>query len=328
MAAANVDGVVASLSDAVSASYAPTAVEKLTEWHSSHHLLGNKQHSAEVTKNMKCLVLGSSGQIGAALATYLKAQGHQVRHFDIARTAVEDLRVAGRIDNYMQEADFVFFLAFDVGGSTYLKQYQHTFQFIDNNTRLMQVTFDALRKYNKPFIFASSQMSNMSFSSYGVLKALGEYYAKTLGGLVVKFWNVYGVEHDPAKTHVITDFVKMALEKKEIRMRTDGEEERQFLFARDCSECLLTLAKQYKNVPRDKELHITTFKWLKIIEIANTIAKLVGDVSVIPGTDKDVVQKGQRNEPDPYILSLWKPSTNIEEGIKNIITHYTPDVKI
>jgi nucleoside-diphosphate-sugar epimerase len=271
---------------------------------------------------MKCLVLGSSGQIGAALATYLKSQGHQARHFDIARTAVEDLRVAGRIDNYMQEADFVFFLAFDVGGSTYLKQYQHTFQFIDNNTRLMQVTFDALRRYNKPFIFASSQMSNMSFSSYGVLKSLGEFYAKTLGGLVVKFWNVYGLEHDPAKTHVITDFVKMALDKKEIRMRTDGEEERQFLYARDCSEALLTLAESYKNVPRDQELHITTFKWLKIIDIANIIATIVGNVTIVPGTDKDTVQQGKRNEPDPYILSLWRPRTEITEGITEIVNHY------
>lgn len=272
---------------------------------------------------MKCLVLGSSGQIGSALATHLKSQGHQVRHFDIARTAIEDLRVPGRIDNYMQEADFIFFLAFDVGGSTYLKTYQHTYQFIDNNVRLMRETFDALKRYNKPFIFASSQMSNMSFSSYGILKALGEFYTKTLGGLVVKFWNVYGVEHDPNKTHVITDFVQMALSKsKTIKMRTDGEEERQFLYAQDCSEALLTLADAYKIVPRDQPLHITTFKWIKIIDIAQVIATLVGDVTIVPGTDKDTVQQGQRNEPDPYILSLWRPHTDITTGISEIIKYY------
>lgn len=275
---------------------------------------------------MRCLVLGSSGQIGSSLTTYLKSQGHHVVHYDIARNAHEDLRVAGKIDSYMNEADFVFFLAFDVGGSTYLKAYQHTFQFIDNNIRLMQVTFDALRKYNKPFIFASSQMSNMAFSSYGTLKAIGEYYTKTLGGLVVKFWNVYGIEHDPAKTHVITDFVKMALEKKDIRMRTDGEEERQFLYAKDCSECLLTLAEQYKNVPRDQELHITTFKWVKIIDIAKIIAKMLGNITIVPGIEKDTVQQGQRNEPNPFILSLWKPTTGIEQGISEIVKHYNDKI--
>lgn len=271
---------------------------------------------------MKYLVLGSAGQIGADLAVYLKSQGHQVRHFDIARTAFEDLRIPGRIDGYMQEADFVFFLAFDVGGSTYLKTYQNTFQFIDNNTRLMQVTFDALKRFNKPFIFASSQMSNMSFSSYGTLKALGEFYTKTLGGLVVKFWNVYGIEHDPKKTHVITDFVKMALTNKEIRMKTDGSEERQFLYVRDCSKALLTLAENYNKVPRDEELHITTFKWLKIIDIAEIIATLCDNVPIIPVEEKDNVQRGQRNDPSPYVLSWWQPSTEITDGIAAIVKYY------
>ena len=41
------------------------------------------------------------------------------------------------LEREVEKADFVFFLAFDVGGSRYLKKYQHTFQFIDNNARLM-----------------------------------------------------------------------------------------------------------------------------------------------------------------------------------------------
>jgi len=142
---------------------------------------------------MKCLVLGSEGQIGSALCNYLRRNKHQVIEFDIVRSSREDLRVPGAVDSYVQNADFVFFLAFDVGGSAYLKTYQYTYQFLDNNARILQVTFDALRRYNKPFIFASSQMSNMSFSTYGHLKAVGEFYTKSLNGIIVKFWNVYGI---------------------------------------------------------------------------------------------------------------------------------------
>lgn len=271
---------------------------------------------------MKCLVLGSAGQIGSALCDYLKEKGHEVIEYDIVNSPVTDLRIQGNLDALMFCADFVFFLAFDVGGSTYLKTYQNTYQFIDNNSRLMVNTFDTIKRYNKPFIFASSQMSNMSFSSYGTLKSLGEFYTKTLGGLVVKFWNVYGVEHDPEKTHVITDFVKMALDKGRIRMKTDGNEERQFLYARDCSEALLTLAEKYDSVPRDQELHITTFKWINILDIARNISKLCGNAAIVPGLDKDNVQRGHRNDPDPYILSLWKPTTEIEDGLAQIIKHY------
>lgn len=268
---------------------------------------------------MKCLVLGSSGQIGAALVSYLRARKHQVIEFDITRSSREDLRKAGTVDSYISEADFVFFLAFDVGGSAYLKNYQHTFQFVDNNVRIMQNAFAALQEYKKPFIFASSQMSNMAFSSYGTLKAVGEYYTKALGGLMVKFWNVYGVEHDPQKTHVITDFINMALTKGVINMRTDGQEERQFLYADDCAQALLTLATNYISIPRDQPLDITTFTWLKIIDIANIISKLCNNATVVPGTLTDTVQQGQRNEPNTYILNWWKPTTSIEEGIGEII---------
>ena len=46
-------------------------------------------------------------------------------------------------------SDFIFFLAFDVGGSRYLKKYQNTFDFISNNMRIMENTFSILKKERK-----------------------------------------------------------------------------------------------------------------------------------------------------------------------------------
>ena len=46
----------------------------------------------------------------------------------------------------IKNADFIFFLAFDVGGSRYLKKYQHTFEFVNNNTRIMANTFRLLEE--------------------------------------------------------------------------------------------------------------------------------------------------------------------------------------
>ena len=125
---------------------------------------------------MKIAVLGSSGQIGAYLSEYLTNKGHLVREFDIANGQHEDMTHIPNpfLRNVIMDSDFVFFLAFDVGGSHYLKKYQHTFKFIDNNTRMMANVFGHLADYNKPFVFASSQMSNMSYSPYGVMKRVGE----------------------------------------------------------------------------------------------------------------------------------------------------------
>ncbi len=156
---------------------------------------------------MKNLVLGSAGQIGTALCDHLREIGDEVIQFDIAGNSNQDLRVKDILDLYIKDVDFVYFLAFDVGGSPYLKKYQYTYDFIGNNMKLMTHTFDSIRKYDKRFIFTSSQMSNMSYSPYGVLKSIGEQYTKTLNGLTVKLWNVYGPEKDLRKSHVITDFI-------------------------------------------------------------------------------------------------------------------------
>ena len=159
---------------------------------------------------MKVLILGSKGQIGDYLTNFLRNKGYTVFEFDIVNDKSQDLTVIPNKDlnDIIRDTDFVFFLAFDVGGSHYLKKYQHTFNFINNNARILVNTFNYLNKYNKPFIFASSQMSSMSYSPYGAMKRLGELYSASLNGLIVKFWNVYGLERDMEKAHVITDFIK------------------------------------------------------------------------------------------------------------------------
>ena len=160
-------------------------------------------------------------------------------------------------------------------------------------------------------------MSNMSYSTYGILKAIGEKYTESLGGLVVKFWNVYGYERDEEKSHVITDFIKMAKTYGIIKMKTTGVESRQFLYGDDCAECLIELSKKYENIDRNKPLHITSFEWNTINDVANIIQKIT-DCEIIPGDKIDTVQLDKRNEPDSYILEFWKPKTNLEIGIKKI----------
>ena len=225
---------------------------------------------------MRVLVLGSEGQVGAYLTEYLNNKGYEVLEFDVVNGRHQDMTVIpnAELHRKMMLADFVFFLAFDVGGSHYLKKYQHTFQFIDNNTRLMAQTFGLIEKYKKPFIFASSQMSNMSYSPYGVLKRVGELYTKSLQGLIVKFWNVYGIEKDMEKAHVITDFIKKGFETSTIDMMTDGTEQREFLYAEDCCEALETLMLQYSEFTSDNELHITTGVYTSILEISRQIQTL------------------------------------------------------
>jgi nucleoside-diphosphate-sugar epimerase len=274
---------------------------------------------------MKITILGSRGQIGAYLTEYLKNKGHIIHEFDMINGPEEDITIIPNplLEKRIIDSDFVFFLAFDVGGSRYLKKYQHTFQFIDNNCRLMANTFGLLQRYNKRFIFASSQMSNMSYSPYGVLKNVGELYTKSLNGLIVKFWNVYGIEKDYNKSHAITDFIRKGFETGVIDMLTDGEEEREFLYAEDCCDALETIMDNYTDFTSEDELHITSFNSNKIKEVANIVLeqfKLIGrdDIKLQPSTEKDNVQMDKRNKPDTYLSKWWKPKTTIEQGIQKV----------
>ena len=281
---------------------------------------------------MKITVLGSSGQIGSYLTQYLKSKNYFVREFDIVNSQDQDMTHIPNVylRNAIMDSDFVFFLAFDVGGSHYLKKYQNTFKFINNNTRMMANVFGYLEQYQVPFIFASSQMSNMSYSPYGVMKRVGELYTKSLNGLIVKFWNVYGIEKDMEKAHVITDFIHKGFKTGVIDMMTDGTEMRDFLYAEDCCEGLEAIMNNYQDLSSDDELHITTGIYTSILEIADEIKKLFSnigkDVIIKPAQSKDEVQRDARNIADPFINDrFWQAKTSIQDGLKKVFEEMKND---
>ena len=280
---------------------------------------------------MRITILGSSGQIGAYLTEYLTKKGHDVRSFDKNDGDQYDMTKIPNPDLHarISTSEFVFFLAFDVGGSRYLKKYQHTFKFIDNNTRMMANAFKYLEQYKVPCVFASSQMSSMSYSPYGVMKRVGELYTKSLGGLIVKFWNVYGIEKDHEKAHVITDFIRKGFETGVIDMLTDGTEQREFLYAEDCCEALESVMERYTEHSSDSELHITSFQSTTILEIGKIIQGLFKSqgkkITLNPAQAKDEVQKDARNEANPHIKKWWKPKTSIEDGIEKIYEEMRKD---
>lgn len=276
---------------------------------------------------MKIVVLGSRGQIGEPLTKHLIEKGHEVCGIDLLDGSENDLRKSDNlyVDEQIKKSDFVFFLAYDLGGSQYLKKYQDTFEFINNNTSMMVNVFNILKKYNKRFIFASSQMSNMSYSSYGVSKRMGELYTQALGGRVTKIWNVYGIEKDPEKMHVINDFIRKGFEEKNFNMLTDGEEEREFLYVSDCCDAFEIIMNQYENIKYDDPLHITSFQSTSIKDLAKIIEtefkkNNIDDVQINPVGCKDSVQKDAKNKPDSFIKKWWKPKVSLEDGIEKVFS--------
>jgi len=188
---------------------------------------------------MKHLVLGSAGFIGKPFCEFLRGKGVEVIEYDVKRTWREDLRFVEKLP----EADFTWFLAWEVGGAKWLydattqpRQYRW-------NSQLMEHTFACLEQSETPFLFVSSHMAEKADTIYGAQKRLGELVSLQLGAPVVRLWNVYGpMEEDTVRSHVVSDIVRQA-KTRTIRLMTNGLEQRRFLHIDDVCEGLW-LAKE------------------------------------------------------------------------------------
>jgi nucleoside-diphosphate-sugar epimerase len=179
-----------------------------------------------------------------------------------------------KLKSLIKKSNFIFFLAFDVGGSKYLKNYQYSYKFLLNNLSIIKNTFEELAISKKKFIFASSQMSNMNYSPYGILKKIGEDVTSSLNCISVKFWNVYGIENDPKKNHVVTDFILKGLKSCVVKMETNGKEQRDFLYADDCCEALEIIMNNFNKFKNKKIIDLHSGKFISIRILANTISKI------------------------------------------------------
>jgi len=260
---------------------------------------------------MKVLVLGSEGVIGTALCKTLKKYGHRVTHWDIKLTNDHDMSNSlnvYRLKSVIDENEFVFFLAYDVGGARYI--WDVDLDFVNRNNMIMINTFNLLHK--KKFIFASSTMYNMD-NVYGTLKYIGEHYTRKLGGLSARFWNVYGPEEVSEKSHVITDMLHKFETNGYIDLMTDGEEERQFLHTDDCAKCLMTVMNNYEKILKETDsVDVTSFESTKIKDVAMYICD-----DVRP-SEKKMNTHDRFNEPRSFILDYWKPEISLEEGIASL----------
>jgi nucleoside-diphosphate-sugar epimerase len=275
----------------------------------------------------KILILGSEGQIGSHLSIYLEKK-YKVLKFDLANNNSEDLRIDNNVKfiSLVKQSDFIFFLAFDVGGSRYLKKYQNSYNFLMNNVSIMKNTFQVIKRFKKRFIFASSQMSNMSFSTYGVLKKIGEDITKSLGAISVRFWNVYGIEKNLEKSHVITDFILKAIKNKKINMLTNGNEKRDFLYADDCCHGLLIIMQKYNDLKRQEIIDLNYGVYTKIINVAKIVRNIFKeqsvDIKIIKGRQIDEVQKNKINKSNNLLKKYWEPRISLKNGIQKIFTYH------
>ena len=77
---------------------------------------------------------------------------------------------------------------------------------------------------------------------------------------------------------------------------------------------------------KKKELHLTTGKFTKILDIAKLVQDIAGEdnikVKIIKGKKRDILQKDKKNKYNYYLSRFWKPKIKIDLGIKEIYQYY------
>jgi len=259
---------------------------------------------------MRHIVLGSEGFIGKYLVNFLKNQNKTVIEFDIKNSLDQDCCT---VSLCLNKEDIVYFLAWDVGGAKYLYRQDTQKNQIHCNLALMNNVFKQLESTGCQFIFISSQLAGTD-SAYGILKRLGELLTAQLGGQCLRLWNVYGAyESYSERSHVISDFIYQAINNKCIKLLTTGEEKRQFIYIDDvCSAIQNILENEYSEV-----YDITSFEWVKIVDIAGIIANIFNIKLVLGnkvGETQYVLTKGK--------LPNWNPKMLLTQGLKETIKRY------
>ena len=266
---------------------------------------------------MNILIIGSEGLIGKNLKYFLKEKNYKVYDFDIKNGEDYNLKTkTGRknLEKIINNIDYVFFLAFDVGGSKYLNNINNI-NYIENNLSIMRNVFEIIK--NKKFMFASSQMQNM-YNIYGTLKRLGEHYTNNYNQINVRFWNIYGKEKYNNKSHVITDIIYSAKKYNVINLLTNGNETRQFLYTDDCSNALYKIMINHDEILKQKNIiDVSNFEWTSIYDVSKIVSNIYNcKINITENMDNLQTLK---NEPDKFILKYWKPTITLEEGIKKLI---------
>ena len=308
---------------------------------------------------MKCLVTGSVGFIGSHLVNYLKAKGHWVRGVDIKEknecylnTKEDeyfqlDLRLFKNAVKVLEDIDYVFNLAADMGGIGYITEYNASIMRNNSLINLNMLEASHLADVDRYFFSSSACTYNRDLqmepnspplkesdilpahpdSAYGWEKLYAELLCKSyehdhgLPVRIARFHNIYGTyttykggqEKFPA---AVCRKVAEAQDGGRIILWGDGKQRRSYLWVDDCCEAFYKLIQSDFSDP----VNIGTDRSIGVDELAKIVMQISGKDLII---DHDLTKpQGVRGRNADLSLIRevldWEPKIELEEGMSRL----------
>lgn len=245
----------------------------------------------------KAVVFGGSGFLGSHVADVLSERGYEVVIYDIQPSnylnpkqsmVVGDILDVAQVNKVVKGASFVFHLAgmSDLDSATTSPQ-----DTVRLNIQGVLNILEACHKHHvNRFVFASSiYVYSDKGGFYRCSKQAAELYVEefqrkySVDFVILRYGTLYGSRS--TERNSVYRYVKQAFEKKVITASGDGEEMREYIYAKDAARLSVdALAEEYKN----QHFIITGHHPIKLKQLFATIEEMLGQkirIDFQPGTN-------------------------------------------
>lgn len=199
---------------------------------------------------------------------------------------------------------------------------------LSKNTGVKRVFYSSSSEvYGEPVEFPQNEETTPLNSRlpYAIVKNVGEAYLRSfkkeygLDYTIFRFFNTYGPKQ--SKDFVISKFIARAMDNKDITIYGDGSQTRTFCYVEDNVDACM--AAFYDNKYVNDVVNVGGDIELPIVELANTIIKVVGSKSNLKFVE--ALEEGDmtRRQPDVSKMRtlLKREPVTLEEGIKRILAN-------
>ncbi len=300
---------------------------------------------------MNFLITGGAGFLGAALANFLVAQGHQVRAIDDLSAGDPDaldprvlftrgdVRDVPKLWGLLKGADCVYHLAARVSvAESVLYPVDYNAVNVGGTVALMTAVRDA---GVKRVILSSSGAAYGNQeqqpvredalmrpdSPYAVSKLASEYYLHSIGALwkietvVLRVFNAYGPRQSlpPSHAPVIPRFLKQVIGGGSVVLFGGGKQTRDFVYVDDVVRALASAATA-ERVNRSV-INIGSGEEMSIAQLVERIEKVTGreahrlmneeEAGGVPRLVADIRLAAE--------LLKWKPRVSLDEGLQRML---------
>ena len=299
-------------------------------------------------KSPKSVITGGAGFIGSNLTDHLVKAGHKVvildnfvsgKRSNLSHHKNQNVKIIkidiskdNNLERYFKNIDYVFHLA---GLAEIIPSIKNPKKYFVNNvlgtlnvieaakkTKIKKLIYAASSScYGTPKSFPTSENSKIDLKHpYAVTKYMGEElvlkYASifNMPNISFRFFNVYGPRLNLSGQYsaVMGNFLSQKKNNKPLTVVGDGKQTRDFIHVDDLAKAFL---KTIKSKSVNKIYNLGSGKKTSI----NTIAKIFGGkkkfIAKRPGEPKSSLADISKIKKDIN----WKPSINIEDGIKKLL---------